>query len=101
MAQRCGLTGKGVLFGNNRSHAMNKSRRRYNPNLQRVGLYSDILGEAVRMRLSTQAIRTVEHNGGIDAYLLETPSSRLTEDAVRLKKRISKAKAKKAEAVAA
>ena len=81
MSRRCQLTGKGVLSGNNVSHANNKTRRRFLPNLQDRSLLSDILGAAVRMRLCTRAIRTVEHNGGIDAYLLGTPDARLTEDA--------------------
>ena len=78
MSRRCELTGKGVLSGNNVSHANNKTRRRFLPNLQVTSLLSDILGNEVRMRISTRAIRTVEHNGGIDAYLLgmPTPSSR-------------------------
>ena len=70
MSRRCQLTGKGVLSGNNVSHANNRSRRRFLPNLQDSSVLSDILGAAVRMRLSTRAIRTIEHNGGIDAYLL-------------------------------
>ena len=72
MSRRCQITGKGVLSGNNVSHANNKTRRRFLPNLQDTSLLSDILGTAVRMRLSPAAIRTVEHNGGIDAYLLGT-----------------------------
>jgi large subunit ribosomal protein L28 len=70
MSRRCQITGKGVLTGNNVSHANNKTRRRFLPNLQETSLLSETLGLAVRMRLSTRAIRTVEHNGGIDAYLL-------------------------------
>ena len=73
MSRRCEITGKGVLSGNNVSHANNKTRRRFLPNLQVTSLLSDILGHEVRMRLSTRAIRTVEHNGGIDAFLLGTP----------------------------
>src|ERR1700722_13629218 len=87
MSRRCQLTGKGVLSGNNVSHANNRSRRRFLPNLQDSSVLSDILGAAVRMRLSTRAIRTIEHNGGIDAYLLATPSTRLTVGARALKRR--------------
>ena len=94
MSRRCQLTGKTVLSGNNVSHANNKTRRRFLPNLQDYSLLSDILGGPVRMRLSTRAIRTVEHNGGIDAFLLGTPNSKLTEDAQALKRRIVRAKAK-------
>ena len=68
MSRHCQITGKGVLSGNNVSHANNKTRRRFLPNLQDTSLLSDALGSAVRMRLSTRAIRTVEHNGGIDAF---------------------------------
>ena len=75
MSRRCQITGKGVLSGNNVSHANNKTRRRFLPNLQDTSLLSDILGAPVRMRLCTRAIRTVEHNGGIDAYLLGTPNA--------------------------
>ena len=70
MARKCEITGKGVLSGNNVSHANNKTRRRFLPNLQESSMLSDVLGTAVHMRLSTRAIRTVEHNGGIDAFLL-------------------------------
>jgi large subunit ribosomal protein L28 len=96
MSRRCQITGKGVLTGNNVSHANNRTRRRFLPNLQDASLLSDILGSAVRMRLSTRAIRTVEQNGGIDAYLLGTPDRRLTVDAKALKRRLLRAQAKRA-----
>jgi large subunit ribosomal protein L28 len=98
MSRRCEITGKGVLSGNNVSHANNKTRRRFLPNLQVTSLLSDILGHEVRMRLSTRGIRTVEHNGGIDTYLLTTPNSRLSNEARVLKRRIERAKAKREEA---
>jgi len=94
MSRRCQITGKGVLTGNNVSHANNKTRRRFLPNLQDTSLLSDTLGMAIRMRLSTRGIRTVEHNGGIDAYLLATPNRRLTVEARALKRRIERARAK-------
>ena len=97
MARRCDLTGKTVLSGNNVSHANNKTRRRFLPNLQVTTLLSDTLGN-VRLRLSTRAIRTIEHNGGLDAYLLAMSDARLSPDALRLKRRIEKARARKAEA---
>ena len=100
MSRRCEITGKGVLTGNNVSHANNKTRRRFLPNLQDTTLLSDVLGEPVRLRLCAGAMRTVEHNGGIDAYLLGTPNTKLTEDARALKRRIEKAKAKRDAAVA-
>jgi large subunit ribosomal protein L28 len=96
MSRRCELTGKGVLSGNNVSHANNKTRRRFLPNLQDSAMLSDILGHAVHMRLSTRAIRTVEHNGGIDAFLLGTPNSKLPEEAQVVKRRILRAQAKRA-----
>ena len=99
MARRCELTGKTVLSGNNVSHANNKTRRRFLPNLQEISLTSELLG-IVRLRLSTRAIRTIEHNGGIDAFLLGTNASKLTERGQELKRKITSAKAKRAEAQA-
>ena len=100
MSRRCQITGKGVLTGNNVSHANNKTRRRFLPNLQETSLLSDILGADVKLRLSTRAIRTVEHNGGIDAFLLSTPNSRLPAEALTIKRRILRARERKAEATA-
>jgi large subunit ribosomal protein L28 len=91
MARRCGMTGKGVQTGNNVSHANNKSRRRFLPNLQDTRLLSDALGVMVRLRLTTHALRTIEHNGGLDAYLLGTADAKLPDEARRLKRRIRKA----------
>jgi large subunit ribosomal protein L28 len=90
MSRRCGITGKGALVGNNVSHANNKTKRRFLPNLQVTSMLSDALGQPVRLRLSTSAIRTIEKNGGLDAYLLGMPDSRLPADAVRLKRRIAR-----------
>ncbi len=98
MARRCGITGKGVLTGNNVSHANNKTRRRFLPNLQETSFFSDVLGSSVRLRLSTTGIRTVEHNGGLDSFLLGTPDRKLPEEALVLKRRIARAQAKKAAA---
>src|SRR5277367_293410 len=95
MSRRCQITGKGVLTGNNVSHANNKTKRRFLPNLQVTSLLSDTLGSSIRLKLSTAAIRTIEHNGGIDAFLLGTPDSKLSAEAHRLKKRIAAAAAKK------
>lgn len=94
MSRRCQITGKGVLTGNNVSHANNKTRRRFLPNLQSTSLLSDTLGFAVTLRLSTRAIRTVERNGGIDAFLLATPNTRLPAEALTLKRRILRARGK-------
>ena len=93
MSRRCALTGKGVQTGNNVSHAHNKTRRRYLPNLQQVSLMSDALGKSVRLRVSTAAIRTVEHKGGLDAFLLDARDSDLNLEMRRLKKQIKIAQA--------
>jgi large subunit ribosomal protein L28 len=95
MSRHCEITGKGVLSGNNVSHANNRTRRRFLPNLQESSMLSDILGVSVTMRLCTRAIRTVEHNGGIDAFLLGTPDRRLAEPALVMKRRIMRAQAKR------
>lgn len=93
MSRRCSMTGKGVMAGNNVSHAHNKTRRRFLPNLQVTSLLSDALGEVVRLRLSTRAIRTIEHKGGLDRYLLDTSDSKLPEEALALKRKVKKAMA--------
>jgi large subunit ribosomal protein L28 len=98
MSRRCDISGKGVLSGNNVSHANNKTRRRFLPNLQETTLLSDVLGLPVRLRLSTRAIRTVEHNGGLDAFLLGTPDRDLAPPARLLKRRIVRARDRKAAA---
>jgi large subunit ribosomal protein L28 len=91
MARRCELTGKGVQAGNNVSHANNRSRRRFLPNVQRATLASEVLGRSVRMRVTTHALRAVEHSGGLDAYLLKTSDAKLSLNARRLKRQIKKA----------
>ena len=92
MAKRCIITGTGVLTGNKVSHANNKTRRRFMPNLQSVSLLSDTLGTTVTLRISTRALRTIERNGGLDAFLLGTPDRKLSLETKRLKKRIAGAK---------
>jgi len=94
MARRCDLTGKTVQSGNNVSHANNKTRRRYLPNLQEITLLSEGLGK-VRLRLSTRAIRTIEHNGGLDAFILSQSDRKLTGEGLTLKRRLVRAQAKK------
>ena len=101
MARRCAITGKGVLTGNNVSHANNRTRRRFLPNLQEASLLSDALGHSVRLRISTNGLKTIEHNGGIDSYLLSIASTKLSAEARRLKKRIERALASKQDAAAA
>jgi large subunit ribosomal protein L28 len=97
MARRCIITGKGVQVGHHVSHANNKTNRRFLPNLQVTSVLSDSLG-SVRLRLSTRAIRTIEHGGGLDAYLMGQSASRLTPEAARLRRRIARARLRKAEA---
>lgn len=95
MARRCDITGRGPQSGNNVSHAMNKTRRRWLPNIQRATMHSEILGEGVKMKLSTRGMRTIEKNGGLDAFLLGTPNRKLGPSALAVKKQIEKAQAAK------
>ncbi|MGE0667082.1 MAG: 50S ribosomal protein L28 [Sphingomonadales bacterium] len=90
MSRVCELTGKGVQTGNNVSHANNKSRRRFLPNLRHVSLISDGLNETVRLRISANALRTVEHRGGLDSFLLKASNDELSEGAQLLKRRLRK-----------
>lgn len=92
MARKCPVTGKGVLVGHNVSHSNIKTKRRFLPNLQTISLLSDTLGP-VRLYISAAAIRTIEKNGGIDAFLRGTPDSRLSPEIRRLKRRIMTAAA--------
>jgi large subunit ribosomal protein L28 len=101
MSRRCQFTGKGVQSGNNVSHANNKTRRRFLPNMQHTSLVSDILGTPIRLRLTTHALRTIEHNGGLDAFLLGTPNRSLPAEAQVLKRRIVRCQAKRAAATPA
>lgn len=95
MPRRCALSGKAVQYGNNVSHANNKSRRRFMSNLQVASVLSDALGHSVRLRLTPRGIKTIEHNGGLDAWLLGTPDRKLTDEAKVLKRRIARAAEKK------
>ena len=88
MARRCELTGKAVLTGNNVSHANNKSRRRFLPNLKSVSLLSDVLERTVRLRISMVALRTVEHRGGLDAFMAKAKDDELSPRARLLRKEI-------------
>ena len=88
MARRCELTGKGVMSGNNVSHANNKSRRRFLPNLKEVSLMSDALERSVRLRITAYALRSVEHRGGLDAFLLKASEDELSPKAALLRKEL-------------
>ena len=91
MSRRCVVTGKGVLTGNNVSHANNKTRRRFLPNLQETSVLSDALNQMVRLRVTTRGLKTIEINGGIDTYLLSVNDSKLSTEALRLKRRVQRA----------
>jgi large subunit ribosomal protein L28 len=93
MARVCSVNGKKPRFGNNVSHANNKTRRRWQPNLQVCSFPSEILGKPISLRLTANGIRTIEHNGGIDAWLMGTRDSRLGEAARKIKKRLIKVQA--------
>ncbi len=95
MAKRCLVSGKGVQTGNNVSKSNRKTRRRFMPNLQDVAIYSEILGQQINMRITSHGLRTIEKNGGLDLYLLNTPVSKLTAESKKLRERIAGAKAKK------
>jgi large subunit ribosomal protein L28 len=93
MARRCELTGKSVQVGNNVSHANNRTRRRFLPNLNHVTLISDVLGESVRMRITPHALRTVERHGGLDNYLIKARDEVLSTRARRLKRAVVRRRA--------
>jgi large subunit ribosomal protein L28 len=90
------VSGKGPLVGNNVSHANNKTKRRFLPNLQDTTLLSDVLGRSVRLRLSTNGLKTVEHSGGLDAWLVKTPAAKLDKQMRRLKEQVKEALVKRA-----
>ena len=93
MSRRCELTGKGPMSGNNVSHANNKTRRRFLPNLTETALMSETLGRTVRLRVSTSALHTVDHRGGLDAFLDKAKDADLSANALKVKKAIAKAQA--------
>jgi len=90
MARRCELTGKGVLRGHNVSHANNKTRRTFEPNLCQVTLTSDALGQSFRLRVSAHGLRTVDHRGGLDAFLMKQDSETLSVKALKIKRAVQK-----------
>lgn len=94
MARKCAVTGKGVQVGHNVSHSNIKTKRRFLPNLQQTSVLSDALG-AIRLRVTAAAIRTIEHKGGIDAFLRNTPDRKLSPEIRRLKRRVEKAAERK------
>ena len=92
MAKRCEISGTGVMSGNNVSHANNRTRRRFLPNLQEVSLLSDVLGKTFKLKISARTLRSIEHNGGLDAYLESTSNTKLSAEAIEIKNAIAKKK---------
>jgi large subunit ribosomal protein L28 len=91
MSRRCELTGKGPMVGNNVSHANNKTKRRFLPNLNDTTLVSEALGRSFSLRISASALRTVDHRGGLDAFLAKAKDADLSARALKIKKEIAKA----------
>jgi large subunit ribosomal protein L28 len=91
MSRICELTGKGPVTGNNVSHANNKTRRRFLPNLNDVTLQSETLGRGIKMRISAHALRSVDHRGGLDKFLAKAKDTDLSANALKVKKEIAKA----------
>ena len=90
MTKQCELTGIKISFGNNVSHAHNKTRRRFLPNVQKMTLLSETLGPE-RLKLAVATLRTIERNGGLDSYLLGSSEDKLSNEAIKLRNRIKKA----------
>ena len=93
MAKKCDILGTGVMSGNNVSHANNKTRRRFMPNLQVVSLFSEALNKVFKLKVCSKTLRSIEHNGGLDGFLTSTSSTKLTEEAKKIKKAVEAKKA--------
>jgi large subunit ribosomal protein L28 len=93
MSRVCELSGKGPIVGNMISHANNKTKRRFLPNLNEVTLISDVLGQSYRLRISAHALRTVDHRGGLDAFLVAEKDENLSPRALKIKREVEKAQA--------
>jgi len=91
MSRRCELTGKGVMAGNNVSHAKNRTKRKFLPNLNNVSLVSEALGRSFKFKISASALRTVDRKGGLDPFLLEAKETELSSSALKVKKDLNKA----------
>ena len=91
MSRVCELTGKGPMSGNNVSHANNKTRRRFLPNLNEVSLISESLGRTYQLRISAAALRSVDHRGGLDAFLAKAKDVELSDRALKIKRELAKA----------
>ena len=88
MTMKCELTGKSFQTGNNVSHAKNRTKRRFLPNLQSISFLSDKLGRKIQLKVAVSTIRTVEKKGGLDEFLINTPNSKLASKAKKIKKTI-------------
>ena len=88
MSMKCELTGKKYLSGNNVSHAKNRTKRKFLPNLQNITFISEKLGKKIQLRVATSTIRTVEKKGGLDEFLINTSNTKLPTEALKLKKLI-------------
>ena len=88
MTKQCELTGIKVSIGNNVSHAHNKTKRNFLPNLQKKNIFSDILNQMIRLRISAKAMKSIEFAGGFDKYIVSLPNERLSNKALKLKKAI-------------
>ena len=93
MSRVCELSAKGPMSGNTISHANNKTRRRFLPNLNDVTLISDVLGQSFKLRVSSAALRTVDHRGGLDAFLAKSKDDELSSKALKIKRDVEKAQA--------
>ncbi len=96
MARRCEITGKGVMSGNNVSHANNKTRRKFLPNIQECRVYSESLQRFFSLKITTAGLRTIEHKGGLDAFLLDKTPSKLSAELRRIRTQVEAAQAVKA-----
>lgn len=94
MARQCVVTGKKPMVGNNVSHAQNKTKRRFMPNLQSVRLYSEALAKFFKLKVTTNGIRTIEHNGGLDNFVKTTQSSKLSPELKAIRKELAAAETK-------
>tara|TARA_Y100000590_G_C15178461_1_gene810273 strand:+ start:78 stop:392 length:315 start_codon:yes stop_codon:yes gene_type:complete len=88
MTKQCELTGKKISLGNNVSHAHNKTRRNFIPNLQKKNIFSDTLNQMIRLKISTKAIKSIEISGGFDKFILSVPNNKLSNKALKIKKAI-------------
>jgi large subunit ribosomal protein L28 len=93
MSRKCSLTGKNAQFGNSVSHSHHKERKKFGVNEHKLSLYSEALKKVFQLRLTVSTLRSIEHNGGLDNYLLKTSNTKLTDEAIAIKKKIKKAAA--------